>query len=71
MSPAKPLTRDLLMPRSMLYRGSPNVKEADIAAALDGLRLDIASITDINDDVKRLLMYQIDTWFPAFAKKDE
>jgi hypothetical protein len=55
----------------MLYRGSPNVKEADIAAALDGLRLDIASITDINDDVKRLLMYQIDTWFPAFAKRDE
>jgi hypothetical protein len=55
----------------MLYRGSPNVREADIVAALDGLRLDIASITDIYDDVKRLLMYQIDTWFPAFAKKDE
>lgn len=54
-----PLTREAI----------PHIKEEDVDSALNGLKRDIGSITEVEDDVKNLLLYHIDTWFPAFEKE--
>lgn len=61
----------MIMPVPLLYRGSPNIREPDVASALNGLKHDIWSMTEVSEDVMKLFFHYVDTWFPAFKKEEK
>lgn len=67
----KPFTSDLIKSTPLLYRGSPNTHADDIEEALSGLKHEFVMMMDVSEDVKRLILHFVDTWFPAFSKEDD
>lgn len=64
----EPLTKDKVLKHPILYREAPNIREADLRMALDGLRQDVRGAS-LDKGQCALILYDIDTWFPAFKKE--
>lgn len=64
----KPFTKDMIKKTPLLYRGSPNIHSEAVDEALNGLKHDIIMTYDLGDDKKKLVINQINAWFPAFIK---
>jgi len=67
----KPLTSDLVLKHPILYRNAPNIREADVADALNGFKTEIWGLTEITPSMKEVVFQKIDAWFPAFKKQEE
>lgn len=65
----EPLTIEKIIKHPILYKEAPNIREYDVRIALDGLKQDTKGMVELPDTVMRLVLYNIDTWFPAFKKE--
>ena len=68
---SSPFTSDLIKKPPLLYRRIPNCHSDDVDESLDELKHDIIMLSELNSSQKKIIIKCIDTWFPAFNKKEE